>query len=278
MKKMSILMIVMLITQLLAAQNFQKVTISAEKIGEGLYDLYAENPNQYPMQLYLQFPDFVNYSASCPLPYIGTVYPGRQKIMNLRRTILDIPGSFKFTNVTRVGAYPVKYDDNTLYRLPVGSGKPTKAFIFDVSKTDDPEKIMWGFTLLEKDTVYACREGVVCMVTESKTTNGFRSGENSITVLHPDNSFGKYEVFADSSLMIKLGDSLQTGSPIGIAGGSNYALGAHVRFSVYYCDVRIDSIAEKKIANYYHYVDPLFDTGKGKGANLKENMVYKIKQ
>jgi len=264
MRKASIFMSAMLIVQLLAAQNFQKVVITSVKFGDGLYDMFVENPNHFPMQISLQFTEFVNYSASCPLPYVGVVLPGKQKIMTLRRTLLDIPGSFKYTNATRIGAYPVAYDPNTIYKLPVAKGKQTKAFKFDVSKTDDPGKIMWSLSLTAGDTVFPCREGIVCMITESQITNGYRSGENAITVLHPDNSFGKYEVFADSSLIVKLGDTITTGSPLGLAGGCNYALGCHVRFSVYYCNARIDSIIDQKIKNYYEYVDPLFETGKVK--------------
>jgi hypothetical protein len=277
MKKIATLLLLIVAAQILNAQNVKKIIISPVKTGDGLYDLYVENPNYYPMQLYLQFNEFVNYSASCSLPYVGTIFPGKQKIMNLRRVILDIPGSFKYTNSTKVGAYPIKYDPDMLYRFPVSSGKQIKAFTFDVAKTDDPEKIMWGFSLSSKDTVRACREGVVCMITESITTNGYRSGENSITVLHPDYSFGKYEVFADSSLLVKMGDSIKSGSPLGMAGGGNYAIGAHVRFSVYYCNARIDSIIDQKITNYYHYVDPLFDIGKGKAEKLKANTIYKVK-
>lgn len=277
MKRICIFMSVLLVAQLLAAQNFQKVVITSVKIGDGLYDMYVENPNHYPMQLLLQFTEFENYSASCPLPYVGTVFPGKQKIMTLRRTLLDIPGSFKYTNVTRIGAYPLAYDPNTIYQLPVAKGKQTKAFTFDVSKTDEPGRIMWSFSLSAGDTVYSSREGVVCMITESQITNGYRSGENAITVLHPDNSFAKYEVFADSSLMVKLGDKIQAGSPLGLAGGSNYALGAHVRFSVYYCNARIDSIIDQKIRNYYSYIDPLFNTAKAGASKLKENEVYQLK-
>jgi hypothetical protein len=277
MKRIVILIVLVLVVRFLPAQNFRKVVISSVKTGDGLYDLYVENPNYYPLQFSLKFTEFVNYSASCQLPYIGTIFPGKHKIMNLRRTLLDIPGSFKYSYITRTGAYPVKYDPNTQYRLPVAMGKSTKAFTFDVSKSDDPAKIMWAFSLSAGDTVYASHEGVVCMLSESKITNGYRSGENSVTVLHPDYSFGKYEVFADSSLMVKLGDTIKAGSPLGLAGGSNYALGAHVRFSVYYCNTRIDSIDDQKIQNYYNYVNPLFETIKGKASILKENSTYFVK-
>lgn len=258
----------------LEAQNAEKIVISYQKTGDGLYDMYVENPNFYPVQLLLNFTELDNYGTSCPLPYIGTLFPGKVKLMTLRRTILDIPGSFKHKYETRVGAYPVNYDPNTVYQLPVAFGKSTKAIWFDLSKSDDPAKIMWAFSLTAGDTVYACREGVVCLLTESKVNNGYRAGENYITVCHTDNSFGKYEVFADSSLFVKIGDKIDVGTPIGLAGGSNYAVGAHVRFSAYYCNVRIDSITGQRLRNYYQYVDPLFQTSDGKATLVKADQLY----
>ena len=272
--KQVICIIMLFLSAQLVGQNYQKIIISNERVGDGLFDFYAENPNLYPMQICLTFTDFQNMTASCQLPYIATVYPGKAKIFNLRRTLIDIPGSFKYTYSTRVGAYPVVYDPSAFYILPIATGKQTNVTYFDTSKSDDPSKIMMSFSLSKGDTVYSCREGVVCLKNESRFKNGYRMGENSITILHPDNSFSKYEVFADSQLFVTLGDTISAGAPLGLAGGSNYAMGAHVQFSVYYANVRIDSIEENKIRNYYQYVNPLFKTGKAKAEVLKDKKVY----
>jgi hypothetical protein len=258
----------------LMAQNYQKVIITYDKIGDGLYDFYAENPNFYPVQLFLDFPDFQNMTATCTLPYISTLEHGKHLLFQVKRVLLDIPGSFKHTFYTRIGSFPVLYNPNTVYQLPVSKGKATKALAFDNSKSDEPSKIMWGFSMSKGDSVLACREGVVCLISESKTVNGYRTGENSVTVLHPDNSFGKYEVFADSMMFVHLGDSVKTGSVLGIAGGENYQFGAHSRFSVYFVNARIDSIANYKIKNSNTYIDPLFQIGNEEAFKLKANSEY----
>ena len=275
MKKLAIFLFMVLVsTCLIGQENYQKVIISTVKTGDGLYDFYAENPNLYPVQLDLSFTDFTNMSATCPLPYIGTVSPGKHKIFNVRRVLIDIPGSFKYTNFTRIGAYTVVYDHNTVYNLPVGKGKQTKAIPFDLSKSDDPNKILWGFSMSKGDTVFACREGIVCMMTKSQILNGYKSGENTITILHPDNSFGKYEALADSQVFVKPGDTVKKGTALGLGGGSNYAIGTHVRFSVYYVNARIDSIEANKIRNYHQYVNPLFNTGRTENSILVPNKSY----
>jgi hypothetical protein len=275
MKKLAIfLFMVLFSTCLIGQENYQKVIISTVKTGDGLYDFYAENPNLYPIQLDLNFTDFTNMSATCPLPFIGTIKPGKHLIFNVRRVLLDIPGSFKYTNFTRIGAYPVIYDPATVYNLPVGKGKKTKALSFDLSKSDDPNKILWGFSMSKGDTVFACREGIVCMMTRSEVVNGFKSGENTVTILHPDNSFGKYEALADSQIFVNMGDTIRRGAALGLGGGSNYAIGTHTRFSVFYVNARIDSIETNKIRNYHQYVNPIFLTSNSEKTTLKKDLVY----
>ena len=274
MKKSIFLIVFFMFVSSLMAQNYQKVVITYDRIGDGLYNFYAENPNFYPMQICLDFPDFQNMTATCPLPYVSTLEHGKHYLFQVKRVLLDIPGSFKHTFYTRIGGFPVLYDPNTVYQLPVAKDKPTKALAFDNSKSEEPAKIQWGFSMSKGDSVLACREGVVCLISETKTVNGYRTGENSVTILHPDNSFGKYEVLADSSTFVRLGDTVKAGTPLGIAGGENYQFGAHTRFSVYYVNARIDSITNNKIKNFNTYVDPLFRVGEGKPFTLKANSEY----
>lgn len=274
MKRIIIFLTILFVAYHLQGQNYQKVIISSVKTGDGLYDFYAENPNYYPVQLFLDFPKFENMMATCPLPYIGNINPGKHKILNIRRILLDIPGGFKHTYFTRIGAYPVVYDPATVYNLPVGKGKQTKAISFDLSKSDDPNKILWGFSMSKGDTVFACREGIVCMTTKSEVVNGYKSGENTITILHPDNSFGKYEALADSQVFVNMGDKIQKGTALGLGGGSNYAIGTHVRFSVYYVNARIDSIETNKIRNYHQYVNPLYKNENDQQTILTDNKLY----
>jgi hypothetical protein len=274
MKRIAIFLSVILITHYLQGQNYQKVIISNVKTGDGLYDFYAENQNFYPVQLFLSFTEFGNMMSTTKLPYIGNLLPGKHMIFNVRRILLDIPGSFKYTYSTKIGAFPVNYDPETVYGLPVGKGKTTKPIHFDLSQSDDPNKILWGFSMSKGDTVFAGREGVVCMMTKSETINDYKSGENTITILHPDNSFGKYEALADSQVFVKMGDVVQKGAALGIGGGSNYAVGTHVRFSVYFVNARIDSIEINKIRNYHQYINPLFRTGDSENSTLTENKMY----
>ncbi len=269
MNRLLVFVLLFLMFGIVNGQNFQNVKVTYVKIGDGLYDFYAENPNFYPMQISLDFSKFDNMTATCKLPYITTLNHGKTFLFKVKRILLDIPGAFEHSYNTRIGAFPVNYDSATLYSLPIGKGKQTNIFNFDVSKGDDPSKILWAFSLNKGDSVFSCRDGIVCMKTEASSKDGFRRGENSLTIVHPDNSFAKYEVFADSMMFVGIGDSVKSGTALGIAGGENYQIGAHLKLTVYYSNARIDSIINNKIRNYNTWVNPLFKTGDSEPFLLK---------
>lgn len=256
------------------SQSSEKVKITTQKMGDGLYDFYAENPNFFPMQLELHFIQFDNMSANCELPYIGTVQPGKHLIFSIKRTFVDLPGGYNFEYSTRIGAFPVNPDLNYKYELPVPDGSETQAIGFDFINTRTPEKIAWGFKIDEGKEVHACRNGVVCQISEVQFRDSFRLGDNTITVLHPDDTFGKYELFEDSSMTVVLGDTINAGDVLGRVGVTKFTKIPHVRFSVYYVNARIDSINENKIKNIHTYLNPFFTDNSEKSFLLEADKSY----
>ena len=256
------------------AQADQKLKISYEKMGDGLYDFYAENPNVYPMQLELNFTEISNMQANCDLPYVATVQHGKHKIFDIKRVFIELPGAFEYTYTTRMGAFPVHPDENATYQLPVEVGKSTTVIGFDFAGSRTPEKIVWGFGMNEGDLVCACRDGVVCQITEVQLRDSLRVGDNAVTILHPDQTFGRYELLADNSFRVNLGDTINAGAPIGTVGVTKFTKVPHVRFSVYYINARIDSINANRLRNIHTYIDPVFLDSAGKRFHLKADMRY----
>jgi hypothetical protein len=252
------------------AQNYEKVKITTEKLGDGLYDFYAENPNYYPMQLKLEFTELENMAATSDLPLITTVFPGKQKILHVRRVNLEVPGNFKYKTDTRMGAYPVTPDD-MVYSLPVGKGRTTKVTQLDFSKIGLPNKVVYQFSINAGDTVFSARAGVVCQVMKSEVVDGMRRGENSITVLHSDNTFGRYELLDGNGFLVALGDSVRAQQPISL---SEKIEGSQVQFSVFYANARIDSIINSRIRDYYTYLAPVFLLSKKRTGRLESGSTY----
>lgn len=258
----------------LYAHTDRKLKISYVKMGDGLYDFYADNPNVYSAQLELKFTEFANMEANCDLPYVATISPGKKLIFRVKRTFIDLPGAFKYKFTTRVGAYPVHPDGNATYQLPVEAGKSTISIGFDFAGSRTPEKIVWGFGMNEGDVVCACREGVVCQVVEVQHRDSLRIGDNTVTILHPDQTFGKYELLADNSFMVQLGDTVNVGTPVGTVGVTKFTKVSHIRFSVYYVNACIDSINANRLRNIHSYIDPVFINGKSKSFHLIDGQAF----
>jgi hypothetical protein len=254
------------------SQPVKPLKISYVEVADGLYDFYAANPNYFPMQLELKFTELSNMEADCDLPYVATITRGKHKIFTIRRVIIEIPGGFDYEYNTRMGAYPVEHDEDVAYRLPVGQGEVTKAIGFDLSGSRTPEKILWGFEIEEGGAVCAAREGVVAMLTKPRWRDSLRIGDNTVTILHADDTFGKYELMADSSVVVEIGDTVKAGDKLGEVGVTRFTRTPHTRFSVYYVKAPIDSINAKGMRNIHKYVDPVFLDGKGKKVKLEDGM------
>lgn len=275
MKKIFFLFVTLISFYVVIAQPVKPLKISYVEVVDGLYDFYASNPNYFPMQLELKFTELSNMEADCDLPYVGTITRGKHKIFTIRRVIVEIPGGFDYEYNTRMGAYPVEYDEGVAYSLPVGQGKATKVIGFDLSNSRTPEKILWGFEMEEGDAVYAARDGVVAMLTEPRWHDSLRVGDNKVTVLHNDNTFGKYELMADSSVVVDVGDSIKAGDKLGEVGVTRFTPTPHTRFSVYYVNAPIDSINAKGMRNIHSYLNPVFFNGKGRKVKLEDGLELK---
>ncbi|HKK80953.1 MAG TPA: peptidoglycan DD-metalloendopeptidase family protein [Prolixibacteraceae bacterium] len=275
MKKIFFLFIVVCSFSIVGAQHIKPLKISYVEVADGLYDFYASNPNYFPIQLELKFTDLSNMEADCDLPYVETIARGKHKIFTLRRVIIEIPGGFDYEYNTRMGAYPVQHKEGFAYRLPVEEGKTTKVIGFDLSGSRTPGKILWGFEMEEGDAVCAARSGVVAMLTRPRWRDSLRIGDNTVTILHSDDTFGKYELMADSSVVVAVGDTVEAGDIIGEVGVTRFTRTPHTRFSVYYVKAPIDSINAKGMRNIYNYVNPCFYNERGKKIELKDGMELK---
>lgn len=272
--KRTILILVLAFSTGFAAmsQGYEKIKVTYEKMGDGLYDFYAENPNYCPMQFMLEFTELVNESVSCDLPFIATLNPGKQKIFSMRRVLVDIPGSFKYKTDVRLGGYPVKHTDEAIYQLPIGKGRTSKVSLPDYTVLGTPEKRVYSFTMQPGDTAFAAREGVVCQILQAKMVDGLMRGSNSILVLQPDNTFARYELFAPETFLVKLGDTIKAGTPLGLAEKVD---GAQIQLSVFFTNARIDTIIANRIREPYSYIQPTFQLSAKKTGKLEGGVVQR---
>jgi biotin carboxyl carrier protein len=228
------------------------------------------------------------------MPYRAVVKPGTNRLFVLSREEKTNPAEFKYTFHYIKGCINPTVDTNFTYILPIAAGKQGQAYEMNntpsnLARADNPSVSAQGeltppakdwyvirLKMKPGDTIYAARRGTVTEVEDQSGLNdasGSSGGsENYVEIYQADCSFGHYGVLRKSSALVKPGQMVEAGQPIGLVGGDQYGRGSEARFSVYYNREEDIDGTNKKI--YWEYVPLQFwtkENGKGK---LKHGAIY----
>lgn len=228
----------------LNASGQHKVEVFYEQDSNGNYTFYGLNKDLCTNTIAVNFIVLDNLKASMPLPYIGALPPGKSSLFTLSPKYPTRSASFRYDYTYTRGCLSNRVNFDFSYLLPVSPTKEVEVFELSPLETffgkDDYTETWYalGFKMSDNDTIFAARSGLVIDVqdkTESfQTNNIFSRDENYIEVFHKDCTIGRYQVMKKGSAMVKVGQNIIAGQPIGIAGGNNYEGGQQVRFFVYY--------------------------------------------
>lgn len=88
------------------------------------------------------------------------------------------------------------------------------------------------FSMPNRSTVVAAREGVVEYVQESYADNDYTDGhENVVTVDHGDGTYGRYVHLVKNGALVERGDRLSRGQAVGLSGATGSGV-LHLHFDV----------------------------------------------
>lgn len=282
-KPIKFLLIVISILCLGKNVRAQDLVVEYDVTDDGGYKFYCQNKTFTNYILSIDFTTITNFRASAPLPFKGTVIPGRNYLFSLTRTRNDINPFFNYTISYHEGCVNPKIKD-VIYLLPVSPGKSTEiielSYLGEKFGIENPRD--WyalGFKMESGDTVFAARKGHIVNVESSYDpqfqNTDFSSEENFVKIIHDDCSFSQYRIFQKDGILVKAGELVNAGDPIGIAAGSNYVTGAHVRYMVYYSIeepvIRNGEITDK--INYSAFINPNF-WASGETQQLINNQIY----
>src|SRR5450631_285104 len=162
------------------------------------------------------------------------------------------------------------------YLLPISPGK--NAQVYEMSPMKPTDSASWYVLRLKMkpgDTIYAARKGIVNEVQDQNGANDAGQSsigaENFIEIVQPDCSFAHYAILKKGSAMIKPGQSVKAGQPIGLVGGDSFGRGADLKFSVYYYQEESISSGNSRILHYI--IAQIWTKNNGKG-KLKHGAVY----
>jgi hypothetical protein len=237
---------------------------------QGNYKFYCKNANYCNYLVEITLPQVINLRSSVSFPFTKEVKPGNTFLFELRIERVETFSTFNYTTKYFKGCINPDVLTNFTYLLPIKPGNATEAFELKylrigAQQSEPKDWYVIGLKTNYRDTVYAARRGIVSSLRDSAQLKlsdyTYSSEENYLELYHDDCSFGMYEVL--SRIFLKLGQKVEAGDPIGLAGGGNYTSGAHIRFSVSYNHEELlsnNSNGGKKKVLYNAYVPLNFYT------------------
>jgi hypothetical protein len=264
------------------------IEIKYEQDYKGLYIFSCINAAHCNYVVDLGFISFENVKSDRPLPFHGEVKPGYNRLFALSVINPQAAFTFKYNSGYQKGCIHPAINTDFTYLLPISPGKETLVYEMSPSKIGDSLKkdsVSWYVLRLKMrpgDTIYAARKGIVNEVNDQDGSNdaGQTSAgkENYIEIFQPDCSFAHYRILKKNSAMVKPGQVVSAGEPIGLIGGDAYGRGSEILFSVYYYQDENFSGSLTRIpennTRIPHYIIPQIWTKKNGKGRLKHGVTY----
>jgi len=182
-----------------------------------------------------------NMTSSEALPF--TVDAAGRKSFGLAR--------FKVADNTRAHTYNYNYhweyggrrnsmDNDADYAMPFGPGRYVvmqgpRGTYSHFAGSGSENAVDWDVP--EGTIVCAAREGRVVGVREDSTFSGtdpkFKPLGNYVIIKHADGTFADYHHLQTDGALVKLGDEVTVGQPIGLSGSTGFASKPHLHFAVF---------------------------------------------
>ena len=182
-----------------------------------------------------------NMTPSRPVPFT-VESAGRSSFVLVRFEPNDKTkrGRCDYRPYCQFGARRSTTSNDADYAMPFGPGRyvvmqgPRGTFSHSAGSGSE-NAVDW--TVPEGTIVCAARDGRVVGVRQDSNIGGadqrFRPFANYIIVKHDDGTFAEYVHLQKDGAMVKLGDDVATGQPIGLSGQTGFASKPHLHFDVF---------------------------------------------
>jgi Peptidase family M23 len=224
----------------------------------------------------LGFTSFTNVKSDQPLPFHAEVKPGYNKLFTISAIDSQTAIQFKYNSGFQKGCMHPNINRDFTYLFPISPG--TSAQVYEMSPDKTTDSASWYVLRLKmkpSDTIFAARKGVVNDLQDQNGANDAGQAsigsENFIEIAQSDCSFARYGILKKNSALVKPGQPVKAGQPIGLVGGDTYGRGSDLRFSVYY--YQEDNGASSQSAISHYVITQIWTKKNGKG-RLKHGAIY----
>ncbi len=252
------------ITQTFSQSNPIEITYTRDET-KNEYTFQYKNPNYCDYAVRVEFTSLQGGSCSCVLPYLNSVSSGNGSLFTIKPTQANQGVSFQFGYKTLKGRLLNKPPKPFIYLFPFSKKEAHRA-----NQTQNIVEVLGGkkvtnfygmsFQMQKGDTVFAARRGVVSEIKNEFATHSeevwFSTNTNFVEIFHQDGTFGRYNRFKMGTIMVKLGQLVEAGQPLGTVADDTFEGNTLAQFTVYYLD-KVKAFTE---AHSFSYLVPTFYT------------------
>jgi murein DD-endopeptidase MepM/ murein hydrolase activator NlpD len=245
------------------------------------YTFQYQNNSYFDYAVKVEFASLQGGTCTCSLPFVGTVSAGKGNLFTLKPLQANQGISFRFSYKYQKGRLLSKPPKPNVYLFPFSKTKAHRA-----NQTQNILELIAGkkitdfygmsFQMEKGDTIFAARRGIVSEIKNEFDTHPesvwFSSNTNFVEVFHQDGTFGKYNRFKKGTIMVKAGQSVEAGQPIGIVADDTFEGNTLMQLTVYYLD-RAKAFTDA--GHSFTYVIPAFySTNAPAGIMLQQGALY----
>jgi murein DD-endopeptidase MepM/ murein hydrolase activator NlpD len=216
---------------------------------KGKVSFIGDNPHPIPYRVEVKFSKLENMRPSVKAPFIFTL-----KANSIKTKLFSLTPaknkSYGFGATTRVvpGLGPdTRHLDEFLYLLPFEHGKKYRVGqgYFGSATHNKPNPYAIDFKMDIGSVVCAARGGTVVEVKQDSNSGGpgaeFSQYANFVTIFHNDGTFGNYAHLKQGGGLVKKGQAVKAGQPIGLSGDTGQSSGPHLHFDVFIYNAKGES-------------------------------------
>jgi murein DD-endopeptidase MepM/ murein hydrolase activator NlpD len=182
-----------------------------------------------------------NMTASRPLPFTEDA-AGRSSFVLVRLWPANkrLPWRYNYHYYRQLGGRRSSASNDADYAMPFKSGRYVvmqgpRGSYSHFAGSESENAVDW--TVPEGTVVCAAREGRVVGVREDSTVGGpdrkLRPLANYVIIKHADGTFADYVHLKPGGALVKMGDEVTVGQPIGLSGQTGFTSAPHLHFSVF---------------------------------------------
>lgn len=182
-----------------------------------------------------------NMTSSRPLPFTVDA-AGRKSFVLARFTQIDKTRSrsYHYYYHWEYGGRRNSTDNDADYAMPFGPGRyfvmqGPRGTYSHFAGSGSENAVDWDVP--EGTTVCAAREGRVVGVRDDSTFSGtdpkLKPLGNYVIIKHDDGTFADYHHLQTGGALVKIGDDVKVGQPIGLSGKTGFASKPHLHFMVF---------------------------------------------